>query len=87
MNDLPNEFLFQAKEIFEKFDLNKNGSIDLDEMKQLIAFLSEKSGTAMPSDESIKEGLANLDHNKDGVLQFEEFLPFYSSLYSSLQNK
>ena len=39
-----------------------------------------------PNDEEIEKGFHSLDVNKDGVIQFREFLPFYKSVYSQLKN-
>ena len=45
------------------------------------------AGGILKMQHALKTGLFHsLDVNKDGVIQFREFLPFYKSVYSQLKN-
>ena len=74
------EKTFTAKEIanlkavFGRFDKDKSDSISLEEL-QLIA---KELGTVM-SDADAKAAMEELDVNKDGTLNFEEFVKWWAS--------
>ena len=53
---------------FRAFDLDGNGQIDRDELKQVL----EKLGESL-TDEEIAEMIAEADTNGDGVISYEEF--------------
>ena len=75
-----------AQEIFDFYDANKNGTLEMKEMKNIIAHIAKRLKVPTPNDEEIEKGFHDLDVNKDGVIQFREFLPFYKSVYSQLKN-
>ena len=75
-----------AQEIFDFYDANKNGTLEMKEMKNIIAHIAKRLEVPTPNDEEIEKGFHSLDVNKDGVIQFREFLPFYKSAYSQLKN-
>ena len=62
--------------VFEKFDKDKNGTLDVDETKHALKCLSGDSETiaVQPSDEEIQIIIQSVDTNDDGCLNFEEFL-------------
>ena len=62
------------KELFEKYDANKNGVIEKSELKALILDIAKSTGET--SEELLKEYEKKFDEadiNKDGVLTYEEF--------------
>ena len=75
-----------AQEIFDFYDANKNGTLEMKEMKNIIIHIAKQLKVPTPNDEEIEKGFHSLDVNKDGVIQFREFLPFYKSVYSQLKN-
>ena len=74
-----------ARQIFDKFDKNKDGSVEKSELKPLLSTISKQSNLPDPTDEDIENGLKELDLNKNGKLEFEEFYPFYKQVYDSLK--
>ena len=76
-----------AKEVFDLFDTDKSGFIDKKELKPLLDKISKQLGLPSPDDKDIEDGLKQLDMNKDGKLQFNEFLPFYQQVYDQLMSK
>ena len=62
------------KAVFGRFDKDNSGSISLQEL-QLIA---KELGTVMPDDDA-KAAMEELDVNKDGMLNFEEFVKWWAS--------
>lgn len=74
-----------AKEVFESYDTNKNGIIEKSELKHLLDDISKKLNLPKVNSKDILDGLAKIDSNADGVLQFEEFLPFYREIYEALK--
>jgi Ca2+-binding EF-hand superfamily protein len=74
-----------ARQIFDKFDKNKDGSVEKSELKPLLSTISKQLNLPDPTDEDIENGLKELDLNKNGKLEFEEFYPFYKQVYDSLK--
>merc|ERR1719474_1173560 len=61
--------LSQLKEVFKFMDKDENGTIDPDEIKEVLG----KLGVEISGDE-IKDIMASLDENGDGVMDFDEFV-------------
>eukprot|EP00759_Apiculatamorpha_spiralis_P038938 PhF_6_TR37886/c0_g1_i1/m.56529 len=64
----------KVKAVFDRFDKDKSGSISLSELKQIATEL----GTQF-TDEDAKLAMTELDTNKDGTLNFEEFVKWWGS--------
>jgi len=64
------EGIEQFKAAFGAFDVSGDGSIDETELKNLLKKLGEENTT----DEEITKMIASVDDNKDGSIQFNEFL-------------
>ena len=73
-----------AREIFDTFDSDHDGVINISELKPLLSQISKQLGVPEPSDKDIEEGFKQLDDNNDNVLQFSEFIPFYKQIYENL---
>ena len=73
-----------AKEIFNRFDKDKSGFIEKDELRELLITVSEQLNLPILTEKEIEEGLKQLDNNNDGKLQFDEFLKFYEQLYEEV---
>ena len=57
------------QEIFKKYDKDESGSIDCTELGAIL----ENLLLIKPSESSLKDLIADVDINKDGSLQFDEF--------------
>lgn len=68
-SQLDKEELNQLKAAFKFFDADQNGTVDSDEIKDVLV----KLGVEITGDE-IKDIMANLDENGDGVMDFNEFV-------------
>ena len=73
-----------AKEIFNRFDKDKSGFIEKDELRELLITVSKQLNLPILTEKEIEEGLKQLDNNNDGKLQFDEFLKFYEQLYEEV---
>ena len=58
---------------FKMYDTNKNGYMSEMEFKNVLIDLGRRDVT----DEQVKEMLNEADENKDGVLQWTEFIEVY----------
>ena len=76
-----------AKDVFNFFDTDKSGFIERCELKPLLNKISKQLNLPFPEEKDIDEGLKQLDLNKDGKLQFSEFLPFYEQVYEQIMSK
>ena len=63
----------QLKSVFDKFDQDRNGNLDKDEIEQLLLSSGE-----YPSHSRITQLINSVDKNGDGRLNFQEFLKLYS---------
>lgn len=73
----PAMFKHACKEQFRKFDVNKDGVLEWDEVKQLVQNLYEEFGLQIPSEGSLKAFFYATDENMDGVLSEREFRKFF----------
>jgi Ca2+-binding EF-hand superfamily protein len=64
----------KLKEVFNKYDKDGNGGIDLSELQ---AMCKELGGSL--TEAQAKEAMAQLDTNKDGTCSFKEFCAFWTS--------
>lgn len=65
------------RRVFDTFDTDKNGTLDVEETKQALKTLSgdeENYYAIQPTDDEIQSIIGSVDANKDGCLNFEEFL-------------
>lgn len=73
-----------AREIFDTYDKNKDGSISKKEIKPLLEKISKQLNLPIPNDDDIEEGFKQLDNNQNDKLEFEEFFAFYKQIYEQL---
>ena len=65
-----------SKKPFEAADKNKNGSIDIKELKACMIEVAQGMGTEIPKDKNIVEEFYNLDKDKNKTVDFNEFKTF-----------
>lgn len=73
-----------AREIFDSYDKNNDGSISKKEIKPLLEKISKQLNLPIPNDDDIEEGFKQLDNNQNDKLEFEEFFAFYKQIYEQL---
>jgi hypothetical protein len=74
-----------CQENFQKFDENRNGLLEWEEIVALSNSLYETYGLEQPSDDTLRSFFDSSDENKDGVLQETEFENFFTSFLSQKQ--
>eukprot|EP00536_Pseudo-nitzschia_multiseries_P006996 jgi/Psemu1/286820/fgenesh1_pg.156_\ len=62
------------KEAFAMFDINGDGTIELNEIKQVMRKLGQN-----PTEDELKEMISTVDDNGDHEIDFEEFLVLMKS--------
>ena len=70
------KFEVLAKNLFDQYDLNKNGVICEKELSNALSSFTAGSGAPVPDAETIKQVFVSLDKNNDGALSLEEFKEF-----------
>ena len=61
-----------ANAMFDEFDKNKNGTIDVQEVRTALERIAEANNTKV-SEEDVAQAMKDLDTNSDGVITREEF--------------
>ena len=79
----PAELQKICKTIFDQFDENKDGEIDLREFKLALTKLAMESGAPAPDDTVVKETMDELDKNNSKTLTIDEFESFVKKLLLS----
>lgn len=64
--------------VFKYYDIDKNGSMNASEFKQVLIDLGKRDVT----DQQVQEMLAQVDRNNDNVIQWNEFLDVPTLLLS-----
>ena len=71
--------------LFEEYDKDKSGFIDLNEFYNCIVQLnSEEFHIAPPKKEDVLKYMDKLDKNSDGKISKEEFRPFIKEILTKL---
>ncbi|CAK4393186.1 hypothetical protein Ae201684P_013365 [Aphanomyces euteiches] len=66
----------QARAIFERVDVSKDGVVDKNELGRLLQELGEE-----PTPQNIVRALFQMDTSGDGTISLDEFIAFYKSNY------
>ena len=69
----PEEFKKLCKKVFDSYDINKNGSVDKEELKKALTNLNSSQGGQVPDDSIIDVTFNSLDLDKNQSLSLEEF--------------
>ena len=73
----------KVKQLFEKYDFNKNGILEPDEFLTIMVDIMRTLGEDIPEkkhQEVAEEGLARFDLNGNGTIEFNEFYEFINFL-------
>ena len=65
-----------SKKPFEQADKNKNGEIDVKELKACMIDIAQGMGTEIPKNKVVVEEFYNLDKDKSKTIDFNEFKTF-----------
>lgn len=65
-----NNHCLELQHAFKLYDMDKNGTMNAQEFKQVLKDLGKRE----VSDDQVSAMLAEVDKNKDSVLQWNEFL-------------
>ena len=69
----------KVRNLFEKYDLNKNGVLDKNEFIKIMVDILKKLGDDLPEKKHIEvaeEGFSKFDLNENSVIEFNEFYEF-----------
>ena len=69
----------KVKDLFQKYDKNRNGVLDKDEFIKVLIDILTELGEDLPLKKHLEvaeEGFERFDLNKDGKIEFNEFLNF-----------
>ncbi|KAH0908464.1 hypothetical protein HID58_031785 [Brassica napus] len=70
--------LEEVKQAFDVFDENRDGFIDTTELQRVLTTLGFKEGSCV---ENCMVMIRSLDGNKDGIIDFNEFLKFMENSF------
>lgn len=76
----------RLKVAFDHFDADSSGYIDQKEFREVLKELIKKKrggGNAEPNDVAVARYFKEIDHNSDGRITFEEFVPWYWNVLDS----
>ena len=79
----PAELQKICKTVFDQFDENKDGEIDLREFKLALTKFATESGAPAPDDTIVKETMDELDKNNSKTLTIDELESFVKKLLLS----
>ena len=75
----------KVRNLFEKFDLDKNGVLDKKEFIKIMTKILRELGENLPEKKHLEvaeEGFKRFDLNKNKMLEFNEFYDFMSFIIS-----
>ena len=65
-----------TRKSFDQADKNKNGTIDIRELKACMIDIAQGIGSAIPEEDSAKNEFFKLDKDKNNTVDFDEFKLF-----------
>ena len=75
-----------SKKPFESADKNKNGQIDIKELKACMIEIAQGMGAEIPKDKVIIEEFYSLDKDKNKTIDFNEFKIFIKNNMTKIIN-
>ena len=77
--------LNKVRELFERYDLDKNGVLDKKEFVRIMSKILRDLGENLPEKKHIEvaeEGFKRFDFNKNKIMEFNEFFEFMRFIIS-----
>jgi len=71
----------QIKQAFDICDVDGSGSIDMEELKEVLAALGEQA-----TDEQAKELMQEIDTDQNGTISYEEFREAMANWWLKMNN-
>jgi Ca2+-binding EF-hand superfamily protein len=79
---LPENFDKTCEDAFKKADINKDGAIDVKELHAIMKEIAKEFNYQQDVElEDARQALDELDVNKNGKIEFEEFKKLFVGLY------
>ena len=75
------QILKRAEAYFNKYDQNKNNSIDMNELKSLMTDLANDIQIPVPSEQDVSIIMDDTDINKDNRISKQEFVNLFKIIY------
>ncbi len=75
----------KVKQLFEKYDFNKNGILEPEEFLTIMVDILKSLGEDLPERKHVEvaeEGLNRFDLNQNGTIEYNEFYEFIRFLVS-----
>ena len=75
----------KVRNLFEKYDLDKNGVLDKEEFIRIMVDILKKLGEDLPEKKHLEvaeEGFTKFDLNENKVIEFNEFYEFMRFIIS-----
>ena len=76
----------QARMVFDEYDKDKNGALSVSELRPLLNRIANLLHLPKPSEKDIEEGIIRLDRDKNGFLEYREFLTFFIEVYGDIKD-
>ena len=85
LND-PEKIDKTCKDYFYSIDKNKNGVLELKEIKNILSKFAEDTDVVRESDEEIQKAFNQLDTNNDGKISLDEFKTLFQNYLLKYSN-
>ena len=73
-----------ARSSFDEVDTNHSNTIDINELSLALAKFAAEYGNAPPNQTEVFDSFEFLDKNKDGQIEFEEYLDYIKLVYCGI---
>jgi len=78
------KFIEFAKTAFHAVDADENGSIDIEELEEMMKDIASDLDISAPTKHEVMEVMENIDEDQSGTIDFEEFKVFLREIFESV---